>query len=277
MIKKVLFTSIIFFYILPGFLVFLPRPYVEDIHRCHLIPNLSFIFASKGYIIFSVLSVLATLFSSFKLYTILKRHLDYKKILDCCEYRSVSGNLCKVLDIETPYAFSFGYFRKKIIVTKGLLNVLSEEEIKAVILHEKGHLEKNHNVKKLIYYLFMSPFMFLSFVKKFYKEIIVDMELEADRYAFSSGANPCSLANAILNVTNKGLDLHTSYLGEMERIESLFSENYYFKNNLSIKNVLCFLLPWFFLLVSFLSSMNACIVNKNLMNKNFVKKRLISP
>ncbi|MFC6646007.1 zinc metalloprotease HtpX [Granulicella cerasi] len=47
-----------------------------------------------------------------------------------------------IIESETPNAFAFGRLQKdaRVVVTRGLLNILSPEEVKAVLAHELGHI-----------------------------------------------------------------------------------------------------------------------------------------
>jgi Zn-dependent protease with chaperone function len=51
-----------------------------------------------------------------------------------------------VLDVDHPEAFSVGGRRGLVVVTRGLLEVLDEDERHGVVLHEEGHLRSRHHV-----------------------------------------------------------------------------------------------------------------------------------
>jgi heat shock protein HtpX len=57
-----------------------------------------------------------------------------------------------IIEDGNPNAFTFGHIQKnaRIVVTAGLLEVLSEEEQKAVIAHELGHIKHNDFIMMMV-------------------------------------------------------------------------------------------------------------------------------
>ncbi len=53
-----------------------------------------------------------------------------------------------VADSGKPYAFSYGGFKRWIVVSQGMIDVLSKKELHAVLLHEYGHLTVNSSLYK---------------------------------------------------------------------------------------------------------------------------------
>lgn len=51
-----------------------------------------------------------------------------------------------VLDVDHPEAFSVGGRRGLVVITRGLLEALEEDERQAVALHEEGHLRSRHHL-----------------------------------------------------------------------------------------------------------------------------------
>ena len=60
-----------------------------------------------------------------------------------CAERGLNVPRLGIIFGGTPNAFSFGWVRSdaRIVVTKGLLDVLSPDEVNAVLAHELGHIE----------------------------------------------------------------------------------------------------------------------------------------
>ena len=55
-----------------------------------------------------------------------------------------------VLDHDTPYAFCVPGRRSRIVVTSGLLSSLNPRQVRAVLAHERGHLESRHHLPLLL-------------------------------------------------------------------------------------------------------------------------------
>lgn len=51
-----------------------------------------------------------------------------------------------VLPLDLPEAYSVPGFRGQVVLTRGLLQVLDEEEQRAVVMHEEGHLRARHHM-----------------------------------------------------------------------------------------------------------------------------------
>ncbi|MEM2138356.1 MAG: M48 family metalloprotease, partial [Candidatus Anstonellaceae archaeon] len=54
-----------------------------------------------------------------------------------------------VADKGKPFAFSFGGFGKWIVVSQGMLDILTKNELRAVLLHEYGHIKNKSSLYKL--------------------------------------------------------------------------------------------------------------------------------
>lgn len=275
--KKILLILLLIFYFLPISLFYLPNPYSQDIHICHLLNNAAFLFSRYAFFIYSTLSVIGIfilLYKFFSLCFLNRKFRDY--IYQNSELFFLDGEYCYLLNTETPLAFTFGYINEKIVLTKGILKFLNKDEIKAILLHEKGHIIFKHNAKKFFYSLLLSPFVFFGFFKRFYNIVIEHMEIEADRYALNEGISPNLLITAILKVKSISVNPHISYFGLIDRIDFLYSNckiKYSYKD--IIKGAVCLILPWILLIINLFSSINACIVNPDIMNKKNVKNKLI--
>lgn len=277
MSKKGFLVLIFVFYLLPLTLFYLPDPYSWGIHNCHFLGNIVFLFTRYGFFIYLVLSIVGLiilLYKFFSLWLLNRKLKDY--IFLNSKLTFLDGEYCYLLNIEIPLAFTFGYLNEKIVLTEGLLKSLNKEEIKAVLLHEKGHIAYKHNIKKLFYALFLSPFVFFRFFNKFYNFVVEYMEIEADRYALKTGISPSLLSTAILKVKGLNVNPNISYFGLIGRVETLFSKgDLKFSCRDLIKGSVCLVLPWILLIINLFSATNACIVNPDIMNKKNVKNKLI--
>lgn len=76
----------------------------------------------------------------------------YKFLKETCTKINIPVPELGIIDDGTPNAFTFGYtsHHAKLIVTKGLLEILDEEEAKAVLSHELGHIKHNDFIAMMI-------------------------------------------------------------------------------------------------------------------------------
>ena len=53
-----------------------------------------------------------------------------------------------ISDKGRPFAFSYGGFQKWIVVSQGMIDILTKKELQAVLLHEYGHISNNTSIYK---------------------------------------------------------------------------------------------------------------------------------
>src|SRR6266849_640149 len=68
----------------------------------------------------------------------------YAQLREACAILDMSEPELYVLQTPTPNAWTSGHNHPYIIVTTGLLDLLSEDEVLAVIAHELGHIKSGH-------------------------------------------------------------------------------------------------------------------------------------
>lgn len=100
------------------------------------------------------------------------------------------------LATETPLAFCFGLFRPRIYLSTGLVNALSDTELKAVLLHEDHHRCRFDPLRTLLADLLATLFFFLPTVTEWRDQFVVAIELAADHHAMQL-AGRFSLAGAL--------------------------------------------------------------------------------
>lgn len=83
-----------------------------------------------------------------------------------------------------------GEFFERIVVNEEILSLLTEEELRAALLHEVGHLKKGHSERARASG---------SKITNLYSEL----ELEADKWAVDHGADPLALASALDKLTKR--------------------------------------------------------------------------
>ena len=65
------------------------------------------------------------------------------------------------LNLNSPHAFCLGFWRPSIWITEGLLNLLSDQELAAVLAHEVYHYQHRDPLRLLISRALKSAFFFL--------------------------------------------------------------------------------------------------------------------
>jgi Zn-dependent protease with chaperone function len=99
-----------------------------------------------------------------------------------------------------PLAFTGGFLKPRIFISRKLVDILAEKELQAVVLHESHHQRSKDPLKGLIV-SFISDFLFFLPVSRFLKKTYhLTSEITADAYSIGSQADPLDLVGSLLKV-----------------------------------------------------------------------------
>lgn len=111
----------------------------------------------------------------------------------------ISGNkiqsLVKILELEgkvlvvankKPFAFCLGFAHPKIVLSSTLIKIMNSRELKAILIHERYHLEHKDAVVALMAKIVQSLFPFLPFISDYAKLYFIDRETKADDQAIKT-------------------------------------------------------------------------------------------
>ncbi len=192
--------------------------------------------------------ILAWLCLSYAVINLLIYYLEIKKIstkISQLSEETILNNKVKILNTSFPYAGLMGFtkgnkkllnpcFGSYLVLSKGLIELLSKEHLQAVISHEKAH-QKHQD--PLIFFC-------LSYCKKItfwlpnneqlWNDLVLLRELRADKTA-SKSVDFLLLAESLLMVTQKAMEQKNPVDYEFicpfmnsrlnERIEALINQN----------------------------------------------------
>ena len=114
-----------------------------------------------------------------------------------------------VLTTEAPLAFCFGLWRPRICLTTGLIAVLSDRELNAVLLHEDYHRRHFDPLRGLLAEFLGTMLFFLPVAGELRDLFLTYTELEADRFAVRFvGRSP--LAGALHKIITHPLSRNVS-------------------------------------------------------------------
>lgn len=75
-----------------------------------------------------------------------RQHRALIDLLDRAEFRRAAGSDIRVLDVSAPLAYCLPGLRSRVVLSEGVLNRLSLDELTAVIEHERAHLRARHDL-----------------------------------------------------------------------------------------------------------------------------------
>jgi len=130
-----------------------------------------------------------------------------KEFRDLC--RKINNNLkmninYKVVDSSLMSPGMSGFFCPTIIIPRKLAEEFSEEELKALIYHEAGHIINKDNIMRFLILVCNSIFFFLP-LKNIYKKWDMERDLECDRLSAFYTGSPLSVASALLKTLKLSL------------------------------------------------------------------------
>ncbi|AFZ53383.1 M56 family metallopeptidase [Cyanobacterium aponinum UTEX 3221] len=199
-------------------------------------------------------------FLIYALFTLVKNTLDHLKtwsILQQCSVQKINNYKFKLLETDFPYAAQIGFWNSQLVLSQGLIKLLSQEHLLAVIAHESAH-------KKC-----RDPFLFfwLFYLKKLgfclpnneqlWDNLILLRELRADQIA-AKKVDYLLIAESLIQVTSSIMTLPSEFNHNLEctfydnrlqvRIDNLMAEKEDLVNNnyLEIIWLLFIFIPWLF-------------------------------
>lgn len=108
----------------------------------------------------------------------------------------------EILVISHPaaIAITMGLIRPKIVISTGLMNLLNEDELTAVMYHEIYHKESRDPLKIFLISLCSSTFWYIPILKWFNQKYRIINELLADGFAIEKQATSVNLGSALLKM-----------------------------------------------------------------------------
>jgi beta-lactamase regulating signal transducer with metallopeptidase domain len=103
----------------------------------------------------------------------------------------------RMIKERRPLAICFGIFQPKIYISSGLLKIVDANELRAILTHEKYHLDHRDNLAMLTASIVQNLLPFFPIVKDFIKHYRIQRELEADAAATCDRNNNTHLISAL--------------------------------------------------------------------------------
>ena len=142
-----------------------------------------------------------------------------KKLAEKLELRNklfVYRNTC-------PDAFCFGFINPKIYISTGLVGILSEIELEAVVRHEKHHLENKDALTHIFASVTRTLFPFFPVISDISNRYRVQNEIEADEAAIKgmkSSASLVSVLRKLVSFDHKNTFDFGPSLGDWDTLET---------------------------------------------------------
>lgn len=109
------------------------------------------------------------------------------------------GRRVRLIDVDEPFSFAYGAFAPRVVVSRGLVDRATEDELIAVLEHERYHVCSLDPLRLIVARAITSSFFYLPALRDLRTRYVAARELAADRCAIRlHGRTP--LAGALLKV-----------------------------------------------------------------------------
>nr|WP_150959937.1 M56 family metallopeptidase [Aneurinibacillus sp. XH2] len=109
----------------------------------------------------------------------------------------------RVIRDDSLFALAAGLIKPRIFVSTGLLNMLSDREMEAVLLHERHHCMRRDPLKMLVVTICRDAFGYIPLIRGLAHYYRVMKELLADRFVIQQMNTPYELGNVLLKMTKR--------------------------------------------------------------------------
>lgn len=116
-----------------------------------------------------------------------------------------------ILKDDRPIAYTYGLTRPKVCLSSKIIDILDDNELEAVILHEAAHVYKRDNIWVLLITFIKDSLTFMPLSKLIYRLFRREKEYEADDFAIMKNADSLGLASAIIKISKFKNNLHVPY------------------------------------------------------------------
>ena len=143
-----------------------------------------------------------------------------------------------LVDCETPFCFCSGFISPRIHLSRGMAEKLTPEELEAVLLHERHHMENRDPLKILLGSIAVSALFFVPVLKDMFERYLMEKELAADQSAIRHQGHKRGIAGAMYKMLEQkpaALDSPVASGGHFleARIDYLLGDNFSHRQNIS--------------------------------------------
>jgi Zn-dependent protease with chaperone function len=124
---------------------------------------------------------------------------------------------------DYPLSFVWGFGRSRLVLSSGLLNALSPEELAGVLEHEAAHHARRDNLFKLA--LTMCSYASLAFPlsRLIFKWRSAEVEMICDEVAVARTSSPLDVASALVKLRRQTLVVPSPYASNGAAVSSSFA------------------------------------------------------
>lgn len=156
--------------------------FTQSIAIPHILTRLPLLF-------FLVLIAIGVIKFAFILYkTYVTKHTLEKKITVNHRIHAITKEIgiegkVKLIENDKIFAFCFGLASPKIYISTSMIKVMNISEVKAILLHEKYHLDNRDSLIMVVVQIIQTIFPFFPILSDVFSNYLIEREINADMYA----------------------------------------------------------------------------------------------
>jgi Zn-dependent protease with chaperone function len=134
----------------------------------------------------------------------LRARAQNRRLVDLVATRNPLLPGTRVVDHAVPLAYCLPGLRPRVVLSRGVLDLLREPEVRAVLAHENAHVEQRHDLVVLPFSAFGTTFPWLPAVRTAQEQVGLLVEMLADDRAART-CPPEVLARALYKIGSAGV------------------------------------------------------------------------
>jgi Peptidase family M48 len=107
----------------------------------------------------------------------------------------------KIVDSPYPFAYCTGLLRSRLLVSRGLIDMISADELDAVLAHEQAHARRHDNLRRLLATISLWPLP-RALSRRLLRDLGAATESACDQAAVRAVGHAPAIIRAILAMTN---------------------------------------------------------------------------
>ncbi|WP_017293686.1 M56 family metallopeptidase [Geminocystis herdmanii] len=152
-------------------------------------------YLAEGFVIFAIFTLIKTIWNLHQLSLLIQEY----------PLANINGEDIKIIDTSFPYAAQVGFWDSQLVLSQGLIQLLSPEHLNAVIAHETAH-KINRDPFFFFWLSYLERLTFwLPNNQNLWNNLLLLRELRADKIA-SKTVDFLLIAEALLTVTNASIE-----------------------------------------------------------------------
>lgn len=150
--------------------------------------------------IFLIWKISSQCYQTVRMQKQLELYKDHKLTAEMNASYSPNENYFTIVSYPVPLAITMGLMHPKIVLSTGLMNLLNDDELEAVIAHEMAHVKNRDPLTIFFMTLCSSTFWYIPILKWLNQQYRILKELVADDFAIEKQETTVHISSALLKM-----------------------------------------------------------------------------